>query len=125
MEDLGIDRTRASAFIKQSAGVFAVPLLLEAFGVIVVNGLTKTVILGTIAHFVGKSLLVRLLQPVLVRIPWWVGWITPVAWTAAVGWTAFNLQGPARRKTVPVVLYLGMCCLRNEELPVTETLPDD
>ena len=115
LEDLGVDRARAAAFLKRSAGVFAVPIFLEAFGAVVVNGLIKTVILGTIARIIGQGVLQRLLPTVLARIPWWVGWITPVAWTVAIGWTAINLQGPARRKTVPIVLYLGMCSLRGEE----------
>ncbi len=32
--------------------------------------------------------------------------------TLSLGWTAFDLQGSAKRKTIPIVLYLGLCSLR-------------
>ena len=45
-------------------------------------------------------------------VPWWLQWIGPAAWTLSVGWTALDLQGPAMRKTIPIVLYLGLCSMR-------------
>ena len=114
LEDLGIERERAVAFLKRSAGVFAVPTMIEAFGIIVVQGLVKTVIFGLIAKIVGAQLAARLFQFLVSRLPWWVGWISPAAWTLSLGWVALDIQGPAMRKTIPVVLYLGLCVLREE-----------
>ncbi len=115
LEELGVDRELAARFIKKSAGVFALPLMIEAFGSLVVNGLIKNVIFGLIGKIIGRQLAMRLFQFIMGRFPWWVHWIGPAAWTFSIGWTAFDLQGPALRKTVPVVLYLGLCSLRDRE----------
>ncbi len=118
LENLGVGREQAAAFLKKSAGVFAVPLMIEAFGFVVVQGLIKTVLFGIIARIIGQQLASRLLTFLFSKVPWWIGWVSPAAWALSVGWTAISLQGPARRKTVPVVLYLGLCCLREEGAPV-------
>ena len=115
LESLGVDRERAASFLKKSAGVFALPTLIQAFGVIVVQGLIKTVIFGMIAKIIGKQLAMRLFNFLFSRLPWWVSWIGPAAWTLSIGWAALDIQGPAYRKTVPIVLYLGLCSLREQE----------
>ena len=113
LEDLGVERERAVAFLKKASGVFAGPILIEAFGLIVVQGLIKTVLFGLVARTLGKQLALRLFTFAFSKVPWWVGWISPAAWTVSLGWAALDLQGPARRKTIPIVLYLGLCCLRS------------
>ena len=115
LESLGVDRDLAAAFIKKSAGVFALPLMIEAFGSLVVNGLIKNVIFGLIGRVIGRQLAMRLFHFIMGRFPWWVHWIGPAAWTFSIGWTAFDIQGPALRKTVPVVLYLGLCSIRERD----------
>ena len=112
LENLGVDRKQAAAFLKQGAGVFAVPVMIEAFGFVVVQGLIKTVIFGIIAKIIGQQLARKLLAFLFSKVPWWVGWVSPAAWALSIGWTALTLQGPARRKTVPIMLYLGLCCIR-------------
>ena len=123
LENLGVGRQQAKAFLKQSAGMFAVPVLIEAFGYIVVQGLIKTVIFGVIAKIIGQQLARALLAFLFSKVPWWVGWISPAAWALSIGWTAISLQGPNRRKTVPVILYLGLCELRrhgSQNMPLVE-----
>ena len=115
LESLGVERERAASFLKKSAGVFALPTLIQAFGTIVVQGLIKTVIFGIIAKIIGRQLAMRLFNFLFSRLPWWVTWIGPAAWTLSIGWAAFDIQGPASRKTIPVVLYLGLCSLRERE----------
>lgn len=115
LESLGVDRDLAAAFIKKSAGVFALPLMIEAFGSLVVNGLIKNVIFGLIGKIIGHQLAMRLFNFIMGRFPWWVAWIGPAAWTFSIGWTAFDIQGPSLRKTIPVVLYLGLCSIRQNE----------
>jgi len=112
LEELGVEREKAAQFIKHSAGVFALPLLIETFNLLVVQGLIKKVIFGTITKIIGTQLAHRLFTFVVGRVPWWVQWIGPAAWTLSIGWTALDIQGPAMRKTVPIVLYLGLCSLR-------------
>ena len=115
LESLGVDKQRAASFIKKSAGVFALPMLIEAFGSLVVNGLIKNIIFGLIGKIIGHQLAMRLFNFIMGRFPWWVAWIGPVAWTVSLGWTALDIQGPAYRKTIPVVLYLGLCSMREKE----------
>ena len=117
LEDLGVEREKAEAFLKRSAGVFALPMLIEAFNYVIVQGLIKTIIFGTIAKIIGQQLANRLFTFLVGRLPWWVNWIGPAAWTFSIGWTTIDLQGPAKRKTVPVVLYLGICALRSTQPP--------
>lgn len=112
LEELGVEREKAAAFLKRSAGVFALPLLVETFNAVIVQGLIKTVIFGTIARILGKQLAGRLFAFLAARLPWWVTWVGPGIWALSIGWTALDLQGPATRKTVPIVLYLGLCVLR-------------
>lgn len=118
--ELGVDRDKAARFIVKSAGVFSIPLLVAAFDAIVVQGLIKHVIFGTIARLVGKQLSARLFSLLAGRLPWWIGWIGPAAWTLSIGWTALDLQGPAMRKTIPVVLFLGLCSLRERHATAGE-----
>lgn len=112
LEELGVEKEKAKAFLARSAGVFALPMLIEAFNIVIVQGLIKTIIFGAIAKIIGSQLAGRLFAFLIARMPWWVSWIGPAAWTLSLGWTALDLQGPAKRKTIPVVLYLGLCSLR-------------
>jgi len=112
LEDLGVEREKARAFLARSAGVFALPMLIEAFNYVIVQGLIKTIIFGTIAKIIGSQLAAKLFTFLIGRMPWWVSWIGPAAWTLSIGWTTIDLQGPAKRKTIPIVLYLGLCSLR-------------
>lgn len=112
LTELGVDREQAARFLRRSAGVFALPALLQAFNAVVVEALIKRVIFGVIARFIGSRLAGQLFAFLAGRLPWWVNWVGPVAWAGSIGWTATDLQGPAYRKTVPVVLYLGLCVVR-------------
>ncbi len=112
--ELGVDRERALAFLAKSAGAFALPALIQAFGMIVVDGLIKRVIFGAIARFVGRRVAGELFRLAAGRFPWWLRWIGPAAWSLSAGWVLLDLQGPAVRKTAPIVLYLGVCALRED-----------
>lgn len=114
LEELGVERDRAAAFLKKSAGVFALPALIQAFDLVIVQGLIQKIIFGTIARFIGQQLARRLFTFLAGQFPWWLRWIGPAAWTASLGWAAVDLQGPARRKVIPAVLYLGLCTIRPE-----------
>ncbi|MEM1128132.1 MAG: hypothetical protein AAGI71_15910 [Bacteroidota bacterium] len=115
--DLGVDREEAQRFLMTSAGVFALPTLIQAFDLIVVQGLIKQVVFGTITRVLGAQLSQRLFTFVAGQFPWWLRWVGPAAWTVSIGWTVFDLQGPAQRKTVPAMLYLGLCSLRERHQP--------
>ena len=112
LESLGVKRKHAIAFLKKAGGILAVPALLQAFGTLVVEGLIKTVLFGWTARLIGAKLAASLFSFLFARVPWWMHTIIPGAWTISIGLTALHLQAPARRKTVPILLYLGLSCLR-------------
>jgi uncharacterized protein YaaW (UPF0174 family) len=112
LEELGVERDRAVAFLKSSAGVFALPLVLQTFDAIVVRGLVQGVIVRAITRMVGTTVARRLLGFAVSGMPWWLKWIKPAAWTLSLGYAGYKVQGPADRKIVPLVLYLGLVALR-------------
>ncbi|MXW32292.1 MAG: hypothetical protein F4100_07395 [Rhodothermaceae bacterium] len=112
LESLGIERKRAVAFLKKAGGIFAAPVLLQAFGTLVVQGLIKTVLFGWTVRLIGVKLATSLFAFLFARVPWWAHTIIPGAWVISIGLTTLDLQGPARRKTVPILLYLGLSCIR-------------
>jgi uncharacterized protein YaaW (UPF0174 family) len=114
LAELGVDADQAARFVRRSAGVFALPVAIQALNAVVVEGLIKRVIFGTIARIVGEQVAGKLLAFLAGRLPWWVNWVGPIAWAGSIGWTALDLQGPAYRKTIPVVLYLGLCVIRKQ-----------
>lgn len=124
LESLGVSEEQAADFLKRSAGRFAIPAMVEAFGYLVVDRLIKGVIFGAISRLVGKQVADLLFAWVARRFPWWVRWIGPAVWTVSFGFTALDLQGPATRKTIPLVLYLGLCALR-EDAPAGLLPPGD
>lgn len=116
LEDLGVEKDKAAAFVARSGAKFALPLLIETFNVVIVQGLIKTIIFGTIAKIIGRQLTARLFSFLVGRLPWWVTWVGPAAWTLSIGWTALDIQGPAMRMTIPAVLYLGLASLRERNV---------
>jgi len=112
LESLGVERKRAIAFLKKTGGIFAAPALLQAFGTLVVQGLIKTVMFGWTVRLIGIKLANSLFAFLFARVPWWAHAIIPGAWAISIGLTALSLQGPARRKTIPILLYLGLSCIR-------------
>ncbi len=119
LESLGVERKRAIAFLKKAGGFIAAPALLHAFGFIVVQGLIKTILFGWTVRLIGTKLATALFAFLFARVPWWANVIIPGMWTISIGLTALNLQGPARRKTVPILLYLGMTCIRQDHESAT------
>ena len=63
LEDLGVEKEKAAAFVMRSAGVFALPMMIEAFNIVIVQGLIKTIIFGTIAKIIGQQLDWALAKP--------------------------------------------------------------
>jgi uncharacterized protein YaaW (UPF0174 family) len=111
--ELGVKRDEAARFLLKSAGVFSIPVLIQVFDVVVVQGIVKGMVFSAITRLMGSRLSQHLLTTIAGRLPWWLPWIGPAAWTLSIGWTALDIQGPALRKTVPIVLFLGLCALRD------------
>lgn len=72
----------------------------------------QALVMSIIARFIGKELAEQLLL-ILSRYAIPVAWINPLLWGAGAGWMILDILGPASRKTIPLVLYLGVLSFRN------------
>lgn len=116
LSGIGAPPEEINAFFRRSAVRISLPLLLQTFGAGVVQKLIADLALGAIAGFLSRGVAKQLLQEVMKKFPLWSRWLGPAAWAVSLGWTAADLQGPAMRKTIPVLLYLGLATLRTEEV---------
>lgn len=101
----------------KTKGEVLVPLLIEVLGPKVATGVIETVVVGVIARFIGQQAAKKLVAEVIKRNPW-LNALGPAVWVASGAWLAFDIQGPAFRKTIPICLYLGMVSLRDGREPV-------
>lgn len=98
--------------LKSNGKIAILPIIVELLGPKIALGLIETIIINMIAQFIGKEAAKQLLKEVVKRNPW-VNALGPIIWTISGAWIALDLQGPAYRKTVPVLLYLGVVALRD------------
>ncbi|MGN2250263.1 hypothetical protein ACFWZ1_09335 [Frateuria sp. GZRe14] len=105
----------------KTKGEVLVPLLIEVLGPKVATGVIETVVVGIIARFIGQQAAKKLVTEVIKRNPW-LNALGPAVWVASGAWLAFDMQGPAFRKTIPICLYLGLVALRDgrEAIAATE-----
>lgn len=93
-------------------GINYSPLLLVIMGSSSASVLVESVIIGILSSFIGVQAAKEMLKqfvgksPILTTLgPWFIAGLT--------GWTLIDLAGAANRKLVPILLCLGMVCLRN------------
>lgn len=92
--------------------VAVLPIIVEVLGPKVALGIIETIIISLIAQIIGREAAKVLVKEVMKRNPW-LNALGPVMWALSGAWLAFDLQGPAFRKTVPICLYLGVVALRD------------
>jgi uncharacterized protein YaaW (UPF0174 family) len=100
--------------LKSNGKAAVLPILLEVLGPKVAMGIVETIIVALIAKFIGQKAAQQLVKELIKRNPW-VNVLGPVIWVLSSLWLAYDLQGPAYRKTVPICLYLGIVALRDGE----------
>jgi uncharacterized protein YaaW (UPF0174 family) len=109
----GADTQKIHEFsIRQGAVVGAVALIARFFGTTIAEKVVSDVAINVISQYIGKQMARRLVTELGKRFPWWGEWAGPIMWIASGMWLVFDLQGPAMRKSIPVVLYLGLCVTR-------------
>ena len=89
------------------------PLLFSVLGPEITASIVQGLTIAVIAQFIGREAAKELLKNILVRFPWWAEWLGPIVWGLSLSWLAFDMQGAAYRKTIPILLYLGIVCLRD------------
>ena len=85
------------------------PLLAKPLGPEVVQAL----LIYIISIFIGEVAARQLVLQIIARFPMLSAWLGPLALIAGSGWMVFDLTGPASRKTIPLVLYLGVLSFRD------------
>jgi uncharacterized protein YaaW (UPF0174 family) len=114
-EDSGIGREQQNEFfskIKDNKTTL-LPLLMSILGPEITAKLVQGLAVVTIAKFIGKEAATKLVQQLATKFPWWAEWLGPIVWGLSLGWLAIDLQGAAYRKTIPIMLYLGIVGLRD------------
>lgn len=118
-EKIGIgnaDREQILKHIEMNGKVAILPLIYQYVGAKAATGIIETIVISIIAQFIGKEAAKHLVKEVIKRNPWLAS-LGPALWTVSGAWLAFDLQGPAYRKTIPICLYLGVVALRDGEEP--------
>jgi uncharacterized protein YaaW (UPF0174 family) len=111
----GANKEDAKDFLKKHGGTLSLSvlaLIIRIFGKDIAEEIVSAVTVNIITRYLGKTLAKQVVTQTAERFPWWSEWFGPVVWVATGAWLAVDLQGPAYRKTVPAVLYLGLCVTR-------------
>lgn len=114
-EKIGVgnaDRDLVMEALKRDGKAAILPVLVEILGPKVALGIVETIVVSLIAQIIGREAAKQLFKELVKRNPW-INVLGPVIWALSGAWLAFDLQGPAYRKTVPVCLYLGIVALRD------------
>lgn len=106
------DRQQILDHLKKIGKIAILPVLLEILGPIITLGIVETIIVSLLAQMLGREAAKQLVKELLKRNPW-INSLGPVLWVISGVWLAFDLQGPAFRKTAPIALYLGIVALRD------------
>lgn len=107
-----IDREEIISRIKKNGKVAILPVVFQILGPKIALGIVETIIVSLIAQMIGREAAKQLIKELLKRNPW-INSLGPILWAISGVWIAYDLQGPAYRKTVPICLYLGVVALRD------------
>lgn len=89
------------------------PLLLQILGREGTMLLLEGLVIGALSVLLGKEAAKVLVKSALARVPWLAEFLGPIVWTLSLAWWAYDLQGPANRKVIPILVYLGVVGLRD------------
>jgi len=89
------------------------PLLFTILGPELTLAIVQGLAISALAVVIGRKAAEALIKNLVGRVPWLAQWLGPIVWTLSLGWLAVDLQGSAFRKTIPIVLYLGIIGLRD------------
>lgn len=109
-----LDQKLILEHLKKSGTIAVLPILIQVLGPKITLGIIETIIISLIAQIVTRETAKQLVKELMKKNPW-INVLGPVLWVLSGTWLAFDLQGPAYRKTVPICLYLGIVALRDGE----------
>jgi hypothetical protein len=108
-----IDRVLATP--SRSAKLAAVPVMYALLGPETTVEIVHHVLHGMLSTVLGREVAKILLTAIARRVLGVRNFLGPAVWAAAAAAAFYELQSPAYRKTVPIAIYLGLMCLREEE----------
>jgi uncharacterized protein YaaW (UPF0174 family) len=114
-EKTGVGKEQQYEFfekIKNNKAHF-MPLLLSVLGLEITTTIIQGLAISAMTAFMGRKAAEELIKNFAMRFPWWAEWLGPIVWTLSLGWLAIDLQGAANRKSIPILLYLGIVGLRD------------
>lgn len=111
----GVERAQQDELLKKFTGnkLNFLPLLLSVLGPEITMVIIQGLAISALAAFIGRKAAEELIKNLIGRFPWWAEWLGPIVWGLSLGWLAVDLQGAAFRKTIPIILYLGIVGLRD------------
>lgn len=122
-KDMGvgtIDSEKITEHLKRNGKVAVIPVLFRILGPELALGIIEGIVVSIIAKVIGTEAAKALIKAFIEKNPW-VNALGPWMWGLSAAWLAFDVQGPAYRKTVPICLYLGVVGLRDgPETPITD-----
>lgn len=89
-----------------------IPILVGVIGKKATMEIVQTIIVAIMSQFLEKQAAQLLLKTVMTKMPW-LAFLGPLVMGAMISWTALDLCGPAMRKTIPLMLHLGLIALRD------------
>lgn len=98
--------------IKKIGKIAIIPILIRVVGKEAVVSIVETIVIAILAQVMGREAARLLVKEIGKRNPY-INALGPIAWAVSAAWIAFDLQGPAYRKTIPTCLYLGVVGLRD------------
>ena len=116
LRESGVSKEHAEDFVKQHTKNISIPLMIKLLGIKSVQKIVTDIVIATISNYIGKNAATKLITEVMKKFPVWAEWVGPAMWAITIGWLVFDIQGPAKRKTTPIILYLGLCVIREENL---------
>jgi uncharacterized protein YaaW (UPF0174 family) len=99
--------------IKDNKITLSLPLLIKLLGQETAKKILLKILLEIIATFVGKEAAKQILVEISKKLP--LQYLGPIAWSITIATSLPYIIGPAFRKTVPIVLFLGIISLRDGE----------
>ena len=117
LEQINFDRHRRDEIINRVVNKkeLLLPVILPILGRAAGPEILQGIIVSLIAPFIGREAAKQILIQMAARFPIFGAWLGPLLIAGGAGWAFMNLAGPASRKTIPIILYLGAVCLRNGE----------
>lgn len=113
LETAGMSAGDIGIYLQSNSARFALPAIIQLAGVTAAQRIVTNVVVGAVGSYIGATVARSMIGHLAARFPVWGQSLGPIAWAITGLWTAYDLQGPAMRKTVPITLFLGLCMLRD------------